>query len=420
MALQLSKLLSQGGGSGGGGFGGNLYIPDVGSQMTLIDARDPETNPSGNINDLWSNISWSRGNTVTNTSQDGVACWNMDNGYLETGTRTQLARNYTLFYLWKPRNSDSGWRTVHRGDNDHWGIIQDGNTNLGMYSNRCSGFRDSGYDITRNQWQTWIVNGHSRGNTDCSGPSVHYVNGRIVGVSDRVGSGTNTYRLGWPGQGPGKIAVAGVINNNVLQSGDIQNLHDSLAYRYNGILQNENNMYYYEGNDCRAGMSNWNYSSEFVNMTELSGFGNTYVHGWGGSGRTYQLTLNSLPAHTQVRFSCKIHMVDSWDNEYNNVRVNNSNGSERELCNWRHTYNRNYVDNLNVYNGAGVYQVFPNGPYSYRPWANGSQGGDGYLEIDSRWYSHTNSQFRAWFRTDLNQSRTDEAYYIHDVRLDIQ
>jgi len=46
---------------------------------------------------------------------DGIPCWNMNAGVLETGTRSRLGDSYTLFYYWKPRESDSGWRSLHVG-----------------------------------------------------------------------------------------------------------------------------------------------------------------------------------------------------------------------------------------------------------------------------------------------------------------
>ena len=210
-----------------------LVIPKVDNLISIIDATNPLTAPSGNINDLVSNngISWGRFNTVSNAVEDGVSCWNMDNGYLETGTRIAFGQNYTCFYLWKPRTTDSGWRTMHRNNNDHIGIVQDGTINLGMYSNRNGGFRDSGYNITRSTWQTWILTGSGNSATDSVGTTAHYVNGSFVGNSDRVGSGTQTYRIGWPGQGPGKIAIAGVLNNVLLTADEIKALHYSMYLR---------------------------------------------------------------------------------------------------------------------------------------------------------------------------------------------
>jgi len=46
---------------------------------------------------------------------DGIPCWNMNAGSLETDTRSRLGDSYTLFYHWKPRESDSPSRTLHRG-----------------------------------------------------------------------------------------------------------------------------------------------------------------------------------------------------------------------------------------------------------------------------------------------------------------
>jgi len=46
---------------------------------------------------------------------DGIPCWNMNAGSLETDTRSRLGDSYTLFYHWKPRASDTPWRILHRG-----------------------------------------------------------------------------------------------------------------------------------------------------------------------------------------------------------------------------------------------------------------------------------------------------------------
>jgi len=46
---------------------------------------------------------------------DGIPCWNMNVGALATGTRSRLGDSYTLFYHWKPRESDTDWRSLHHG-----------------------------------------------------------------------------------------------------------------------------------------------------------------------------------------------------------------------------------------------------------------------------------------------------------------
>ena len=209
----------------------NPKIPTPESLFNLIDANNSKhTTGSGNITDAINGIVWTRGGTVTNSTEDGVVCFNMDNGLLQTSATGLFGQYYTCFYLWKPRTSDSGWRTLHRNDNDHIGIVQDGTKNLGMYSNRNGAFRDSGYDITIN-WQTLILTGVGDNSTATTGTTTYYVNGISVGTSDRVGSGTDLYRIGWEGQGPGKIAVAGSYNK-LLSANEIQELHNALKSRY--------------------------------------------------------------------------------------------------------------------------------------------------------------------------------------------
>ena len=208
----------------------NPKIPTPELLFNLVDANNSKhTTGSGNITDAINGISWIRGGTVTDTTEDGVKCFNMDSGYLETSASGLFGQYYTCFYLWKPRTTDTGWRTLHRNNTDHIGIVQNGYKNLGMYSNRNGAFRDSGYDISIN-WQTLILTGVGDNSTASTGTTTYYVNGTNVGTSDRVGSGTDLYRVGYPSQGPGKIAVAGSYNK-LLSSDEIQQLHQTLYAR---------------------------------------------------------------------------------------------------------------------------------------------------------------------------------------------
>lgn len=205
-------------------------IPAPDYLINIIDAINTfHTTGSGNINDGINNIIWTRNNTVTDTVEDGVSCFNMDDGYLETGASALFGQYYTCFYLWKPRTSDSGWRTLHRNDNDHIGLVQDTTKNLGMFSNRDGGFRDSGYDISI-EWQTLIITGTGDTSSSATGTTTYYVNGSNVGTSDRVASGTDLYRIGWPNQGPGKMAVMGSYSK-ILSAAEIQTLHNILYSR---------------------------------------------------------------------------------------------------------------------------------------------------------------------------------------------
>ena len=56
-------------------------------------------------------------------------------------------------------------------------------------------------------------------------------------------------------------------------------------------------------------------------------------------------------------------------------------------------------------------------PYSYRPWANGYYGQDGYLSIDTGWYSHTANSFTARHVMAADQIQADEAEYLSHVQV---
>lgn len=176
--------------------------------------------------------------------------------------------------------------------------------------------------------------------------------------------------------------------------------------------------WYYEGSDCRSYMSNWNYSSEQYNMTTCANLGNCWIHGWGGSARTYTLNVSGLAVHSQLRFTCYVHMVDSWDNEYNYININDNNDNQFEIVNWRKVYNAT-PNSVNTSNG-GTFTWYGGQTYSYRPWGNGSYGNDGYAIVTSNYYNHSRSNFRANIYTGLDQGQGDEAFYISHVQIDLK
>ena len=92
------------------------------------------------------------GMTFTKTTvktDDTLPYWDLSKQYMErTGGGTlKEGQYYTHAYVLKWRVSDKGWRTLLRHSNDHCMIVRDGGKDLGMYSNRKSGFRDSGYNV---------------------------------------------------------------------------------------------------------------------------------------------------------------------------------------------------------------------------------------------------------------------------------
>jgi hypothetical protein len=177
-------------------------------------------------------------------------------------------------------------------------------------------------------------------------------------------------------------------------------------------------IWYSEDNDARTFMSNWNYSGEIYNMTNLGAFGNSWVHGWGGSARTYELTLNNIPGHTQIKYQAKYHMVDSWDNEYNEVRITTgaSNSGTLTYASWRKSAGNAYLDSVSTNYGTTL--NFVSGvDYSYEPWNGSNDATNGYADFDSNWQNHSASSIRIFQRTDLDQAQSDEAYYISHATL---
>lgn len=171
---------------------------------------------------------------------DTLPYWDLTNSYLQqTEGWLSDGNEYTHAYVLKWRASNSGWRTLLRHNRDHCIIVKSGSRDLGMYSNRRGAFRDSGYDIVpqNNYWDVVMVTGKAGsqpGPNSHTGISTLYTldptSGAMVkrGTVDRVCSGMSYYRIGWPGQGPGKIARA-MSWNRMLTMKEIQEIVPQLT-----------------------------------------------------------------------------------------------------------------------------------------------------------------------------------------------
>ena len=167
------------------------------------------------------------------TGSDGVSFWDLDNWYLtRTGGATlKEGQAYTHAYVLKWRVGDTGERTLLRHSDDHCTMVPNNARDLGMYSNRAGGWRDSGYNIDPQQswWDVLVVTGQGGSSNTPYGTSVFYTKdgptGPLVerGTVDRVCSGRNYYRLGWPNDGPGLISRV-MSWPRVLNQGEIQRL----------------------------------------------------------------------------------------------------------------------------------------------------------------------------------------------------
>lgn len=171
---------------------------------------------------------------------------------------------------------------------------------------------------------------------------------------------------------------------------------------------------YSEGNNAAPYVANWNNSTTYT-MNQFGGLGKVNAHGFSSGPVTYTLTLSSLPVHTEVRYKVFWHLVDSLDNETNQLFTMNSSGGETEKLRFTKQYNLEPAISVQ---DSGVIAPW-SGPqtYTYRPWANGYYGQDGYLSIDTGWYSHTANSFTARHVMGADQSQTDEAEYLSHVQV---
>lgn len=219
-------------------------IPQSSSLLSYIDVLNLKSGTSGNITDLCdTRFTWARTNGTPTTTIDGITCLDINDGYQLASTANVngavMPQFYTQFYLLKWRTNNNTWRTLYRGSDDHYVIVESGGTRLGMYSNRNGGFFACSpqYDITSNtNWQTLIVTGAGNSVSDSVGTQTYYVNGVNVGTSSRVVCGTNyTNVFGYTTQAPGYVAIGGLIGTQ-LSSTEITQLHASLRSRSKGII----------------------------------------------------------------------------------------------------------------------------------------------------------------------------------------
>ena len=176
-------------------------------------------------------------------------------------------------------------------------------------------------------------------------------------------------------------------------------------------------LYYDEG--LSATTANWNNATTY-NMTDFGGLGNVTAHGWAGGPATYTLSLSGLPSHTEVRYMCYMHYVDSVDGETTTVSTMNSGGTQtsRVVMTKSSTTPPAYST---IASGTTV-SWFGNRYYSYAPWGGSTRvtdngGANGYVVIDTGWYSHSLSTFSAQHDLGANEAQTNEAQYISHVKL---
>jgi hypothetical protein len=182
----------------------------------------------------------------------------------------------------------------------------------------------------------------------------------------------------------------------------------------NPYARTEGYLHYYEGRDASSYTTNWNNSTTY-SMLNFGGLGHVTAHGWSNGPATYTLTLGSIPTHTQVRYVVFWHLVDSLDTETNNLFLMNSAGTETEFLRFTKIYNA--VPTTSVLQSGATATWSGAKSYTYRPWASGAYGNDGYYVFDSGYYDHTSTSFTARHVLGADQVQTDEAMYLSHIQL---
>ncbi len=206
----------------------------------------------------------------------------------------------------------------------------------------------------------------------------------------------------------GKVPVVKAYSRSLTASEIMQNF-----FTYRSRFKIAETFRYYEGANATPFLQSWNNSTTYT-MADFGGLGNVTAHGWSSGPATYTLTLNQLPAHSQVRYKVFWHLVDSLDNETNQLFIGDG-SSELEILRFTKVYNA--VPNISVLNAKSEAPWSGPKTYSYRPWANGAYNQDGYLLVDSGWIDFGGTTFTARHVMGADQAQADEAMYLSHVEV---
>lgn len=206
----------------------------------------------------------------------------------------------------------------------------------------------------------------------------------------------------------GKIPVVKAYSRSLTASEIMQNFAT-----YKARFKIVDTYRYYEGANATPFLQYWNNSTTYT-MADFGGIPNVTAHGWSTGPATYTLTLTQLPAHSQVRYKVFWHLVDSLDNETNQLFIGDG-SSELEILRFTKVYNA--VPNISVLNAKSEAPWSGSKTYTYRPWANGAYNQDGYLLVDSGWIDFGGTTFTARHVMGADQAQADEAEYLSHVEV---
>jgi hypothetical protein len=365
------------------------------------DAANPKSYPgsgtaiydlsgNGNNGTLYNGVGFS-------TNYKGVLTFDGTNDYIYSGIN-MASTNYTVIgasrYVGSPRG-----RVIAGGNN--WLLGNWGDGSNGHYAEGWVHYPT----VSDNNWRIQAGTGNIAGDD-----YKYLINGVLIAQNGGGSQGPNGISIGSGGGGSYEFSNAEfsflLIYNRVLTDTEILQTSTAFQQRFQYA--------YSEGNNAAPYVGNWNNSTTYT-MNQFGGLGKVNAHGWTTGPATYTLTLTSLPVHTEVRYKVFWHLVDSLDNETNQLFTMNSSGGETEKLRFTKQYNLEPA--ISVQDSGVIASWSGHQTYTYRPWAGGAYGQDGYLSIDTDWYSHTASSFTARHVLGADQIQADEAEYLSHVQV---
>jgi len=211
----------------------------------------------------------------------------------------------------------------------------------------------------------------------------------------------------------GNIYIVKMYNRELTLSEIIKNYN-----QYRTRFNLPDTTYYNEGTRADLYTGFWNNSTTFT-MADFGGIPNVTAHGFSSGPVTYTLTLPNLLTHTKVRYKVYWHLVDSLDNETNQLFLMNSSGAETEFLRFTKVWNSD--PSISILQSGASATWSGAKTYTYTPWttATGLPVINGYYTFDSGWFDHTASTFTARHVKGADQSQTDEAEYLSHVEVQL-
>ena len=194
--------------------------------------------------------------------------------------------------------------------------------------------------------------------------------------------------------------------NRVLSDSEIYNNYIVTKNKYTEIP------YYDEGDNCVPYLDNWD-NKTITYMAQMGQYTNVVSHGYVDGPETYNFTLNNLPTHSQIRYQCVWHFLDSLDGETSYLYTSDSSNVLTERARFTKNVNSN-PPSFSVRNGVEYYWAGIGYAYSVQ---NPGYNNDGFVIFDTDYYDHSLSSFSARHIFGADQAQSDEAMYISHVQV---